>query len=75
MKRAIVFRFFFHAISKGLSYLLLLIYANLFLKEEYGAASFWLSLFYLGAGLLFLGLPQVFVPFMVKNRKDRKSVV
>jgi O-antigen/teichoic acid export membrane protein len=68
MKRAIVIRFLFHAVSKGLSYLLLLIYANWFLKEEYGAASFWLSLFYLGAGLLFLGLPQVFVPFMVKNR-------
>lgn len=56
-------------ITKFLTYILLLIFANFYTQTEYGRANFVLSIFMLSTAFVFFGLPQSIVPFYVKERK------
>jgi len=72
-RKSTFYYMFFRLISKFITYFLLLILANLYLVDDYGKASFVLSVYYLLNNFIFLGLPLAFVPFIVK-KKHIKSI-
>jgi len=61
------------ATSKVVTYFILLILANLFLKEVYGRAAFVMSIFTLVLFFSLVGVPYALVPWIVK-KKDIRSV-
>ncbi|MBU3940394.1 MAG: polysaccharide biosynthesis C-terminal domain-containing protein [Nanoarchaeota archaeon] len=61
------------ATSKVVTYFLLLILANLFLKEVYGRAAFVMNIFTLVLFFSLVGVPYALVPWIVKKR-DINSV-
>ena len=60
-------------LSKVTTYLLLLVFANLFLKEEYGKAAFVMAVFTLIAFSTRIGVPYILIPWIAKN-KDTSSI-
>ena len=61
------------SISKVFTYLLLLILGNLFIVGAYGKATFALAIFHITYFICLIGVPHVFVPWIIK-KKDAKSV-
>lgn len=56
-------------VSKAITYLLLLVFANLYLPEEYGLGSFAFNIRNIIMLFAFIGLPDALVPFVVRKRK------
>ncbi|MBU2406701.1 MAG: hypothetical protein KKA26_01810, partial [Nanoarchaeota archaeon] len=63
----------FSVLSKVATYFLLLIFANLFLKEVYGRVAFVMSIFNLILIFVLMGVPYILVPWII-NKKDSRSV-
>ncbi len=72
-KKETIYSFILSMSSKLVTYFLLLVFANLFVLESYGKASFVLSVFKIILLLAAIGLPYVFVPWHI-NKKDSTSV-
>jgi len=68
-----VYTFGFIVLSKLFTYVMLLVLANLFVKEVYGEASFFMSMFSIVMFFTLLGIPNISVPWIIK-KKDIKSV-
>jgi len=73
-KKNIIYYGTFSIISKIITYVILLVFANLYLPSDYGEARFYLSIYYLITALLFFGLPQSIVPFYHKDRTKMSSI-
>jgi len=56
-------------ISKVFGYMILLVFANLFALDAYGKASFILAVFSIISVFIFFGLPDGFIPFLIKNKR------
>ena len=72
-KKELVYYFFLNLISKGFTYILLLVFANLFTQEQYGEASYIYAFFSIIFIFSFIGLPDIFVVWFIKN-KDVSSI-
>ncbi len=72
-KKETVYSFGLSILSKGITYLLLLVFANYFTQADYGRASFVLSVFHLTSVFAFMGLSTVFLVWYIK-KKDVSSV-
>ncbi|MDP7610737.1 MAG: hypothetical protein QGH19_03150 [Candidatus Woesearchaeota archaeon] len=72
-KPEIIFSLIFGILSKFFAYFLLLVFANLYSQEELGAALFILSIFNLTLNLSSLGMPFIYVSWLIK-KKDIYSV-
>ena len=68
-----VLSFIFGIGSKIIAYLLLLVLANFFIQSDYGRAAFVLAIFQLVLYFSVIGMPEVFVPWIIK-KKDTSSV-
>jgi len=66
-KPQIILSFIFGILSKVFTYILLLVFANLYAKEELGAALFVISIFHFTLSLSSLGLPYVFVSWLIRK--------
>ncbi|MBI2109684.1 polysaccharide biosynthesis C-terminal domain-containing protein [Candidatus Woesearchaeota archaeon] len=67
-KKETIYVFGLGVLSKVITYVLLLVFANYFAKQEYGEASFVMSLFHLILYFSLIGIPYVLVPWIVKER-------
>jgi len=72
-KKETIYAFVWGLFSKVLSYLLLLILANLYLKPEFGRASFVISIYSLTFAIAFLGATNLFTSWYIK-KKDCTSI-
>src|SRR3989344_135888 len=72
-KKSLLYSSFFSATSKVLTYLLLLLLANIFLVSEYGEAVFALSIFRLILLFALFSIADLFTP-MIINKKDTSSI-
>ena len=72
-KKSLLYSSFFSATSKVLTYILLLLLANIFLISEYGEAVFALSIFRLILLFSLFSIADLFTP-MIINKKDTASV-
>ncbi|MFH1316590.1 MAG: oligosaccharide flippase family protein [Candidatus Woesearchaeota archaeon] len=61
-------------ISKIATYILLIIFANLFTEHEYGKAKFILSIFYIFTAFMCFGLPDSIVPFYIQYKHKLSGV-
>jgi|GEM_PF-1901995 len=73
-KNETVYFFALNMISKGVGYALLLVLANLFTVEDYGEASFVLSLFTALTVISQWGIPNAYVYYLVRRKNDLKTV-
>jgi len=72
-KKELVYYFILNFISKGFTYVLLLVFANLFTQEQYGEASYIYAIFSIILIFSFIGLPDIFIAWLIKD-KDIASV-
>ena len=72
-KKEAFYSMFFSILSKISTYILLLILANLFLKEIYGKVAFVMSIFNLILFVCVMGAPDALVPWIIR-KKDTNSV-
>ncbi len=68
-KKQVVYATFYSLGSKFLTYLLLLVFANLYTPEEYGLGSFAYNLRNIIMLFVFIGLPEALIPLLVKRKK------
>ncbi len=68
-KKETVFAFGYSIASKVIVYLVLLVFANLYLPSEYGMGSFVFNIRNLIMLFVFLGLPDALIPLLVKKKK------
>ncbi len=73
-KQQLVMSFILRMISKGSTYVLLLILGNLYTKNAFGTAQISFSLFNILLMGAIMGLPLVFVPWLIRG-KDAKSAI
>tara|TARA_Y100000310_G_scaffold344360_1_gene456733 strand:- start:9398 stop:10765 length:1368 start_codon:yes stop_codon:yes gene_type:complete len=73
-KKETVYFFGWNVVSKIVTYVVLLVLANIFAVEAYGKASYAFSIFNLVLLFLLIGLPHTFVSWHIK-KKDSGSVV
>lgn len=64
-----VYYFFLLGFSKVFAYGVLLILANLFILQDYGQASFVMSIFKIATLFSSIGLPFIFVPWVISKRE------
>jgi len=72
-KKEAIYAFVWNLLSKGCSYILLLVLANLYLKPDFGRASFVISLYSLTFAIAFLGATNIFTAWYIK-KKDCTSI-
>ncbi|MAG20432.1 hypothetical protein CL618_03295 [archaeon] len=72
-KKETIYTFLFIILSKVLTYVMLLVLANFFIKDIYGEASFFMSIFSIIMFFTLLGIPTITVPWIIK-KKDTHSV-
>ena len=68
-KKETVYAFAYSLASKAVTYLVLLVFANLYLAEEYGAGSFAFNIRNIVTIVAFIGIPDALIPFIVKKKK------
>lgn len=68
-----LYHFFLLGMSKAVTYVVLLVLANYFILPDYGKASFVMSVFRAAALFGSVGLPFIFVPWIIK-KKDTSSI-
>jgi O-antigen/teichoic acid export membrane protein len=73
-KKETLYAFLFSLASKAITYLLLLVFANLYLPEEYGLGTFALNIRNIVMMVAFIGLPDALIPFVVKNKKTSSII-
>ena len=72
-KKQTLYAFFLNWISKFVTYILLVVFANLYIKDSYGEATFIMAIFNICLLLITIGLPFLFVPWAIR-KKDIHSV-
>lgn len=73
-KIQIIWHSIFSFASKAITYVLLIVFANLYLPEDYGKARFIMSIFLLATAFIYFGLPQSLVPFYVKYKNKISTI-
>ena len=68
-KKEILYLFGYTSIFKFIAYLLLLVLANFYIKNEYGAFSFVYSLFNISLVFILIGIPQTLTPWLIKKKE------
>ena len=68
-KKETVYAFAYSLASKAVTYIVLLVFANLYLAEEYGAGSFAFNIRNIVTIVAFIGIPDALIPFIVKKKK------
>jgi O-antigen/teichoic acid export membrane protein len=68
-KKETFYAFGYSLTSKAVTYILLLIFANLYLPEEYGLGSFAFNIRNIIMLFAFIGLPDALIPFIVRKKK------
>jgi len=71
-KQATLYTLILKIFSKFIAYFVIIIIANYFAVEDYGKASFVLSIFLLARTVIQLGVPSSFVPFYVKKKQPNQ---
>jgi len=66
--------FLYNGLSKLATYLLILIFANLYAQQDYGLGNFVLNIRNLVTIIAFIGLPDALVPLIVRKRDINSSV-
>ena len=72
-KKETVYYFALNVASKGITYFLLVAFANLFSISDYGQASFAIMIYTIASAFVFPGLGTLFVPAYIK-KKDVSSL-
>lgn len=73
-KREVLVSLFFNGLSKVATYVLLLILANVYTPEQYGASTFALNIRNLIFLVTLFGIPDALVPFIIK-KKPLKTIL
>ncbi len=73
-KKQVVYATFYSMGSKFLTYLLILVFANLYTQEEYGLGSFIYNIRNILMIFVFVGLPEALIPLLIKRKKVESIV-
>lgn len=68
-KKETVYTFFATVVSKVFTYILLIVLANLFVKEVYGRAAFVMSVFDLTVFIGSIGVPHILSPWIARKKE------